>query len=73
MLAYAAELRLTQVRVNLLDPGPMATRLRAHGLSRRAPGHGAAEPALPRRRWSSCCCPNARVNGELVRWAQSVA
>ena len=29
MLAYAAELRITPVKVNLLDPGPMATRLRA--------------------------------------------
>jgi len=29
VLAYAAELRITSVKVNLFDPGPMATRLRA--------------------------------------------
>jgi NAD(P)-dependent dehydrogenase (short-subunit alcohol dehydrogenase family) len=29
VLAYAAELRITRVKVNLFDPGPMATRLRA--------------------------------------------
>ncbi len=29
MLSWAAELRITAVRVTLLDPGPVATRLRA--------------------------------------------
>ena len=35
--AYAAELRLTRVKANLVDPGPMATRLRSIAFPGAAP------------------------------------
>ena len=73
VLAYAAELRLTQVRVNLFDPGPMATRLRAQAYPGERPGTVPEPAGAGRRRWSSCCCPNCTRRGEIVRAAQSVA
>ncbi|MFO1068164.1 MAG: SDR family NAD(P)-dependent oxidoreductase [Geminicoccaceae bacterium] len=37
VLAWAAELRITPVRVNLIDPGPVATRLRAQAFPGEKP------------------------------------
>ena len=41
VLCWAGELATTQLRVNLFDPGPMRTRLRAGGLSGGRPRVGA--------------------------------
>lgn len=50
VLAYAAELRITRVKVNLFDPGPMATRIRAKAYpgerSDTVPPPSRAAPAL---------------------------
>ena len=53
VLAYAAELRLTRLRVNLLDPGPMATRLRAQAYPGERPG-AVPDPA-------GCAAPHGRA------------
>ena len=47
---YAAEVAHTQVRVNLYNPGPMPTGMRARGLPRRGPDHAAAARGPCRRR-----------------------
>ena len=70
VLAYAAELRLTQVRVNLFDPGRMETRLRAQAFPGERPGTvptpTASAPAL-----LDLLLPTCRRNGEIVRMSQS--
>lgn len=70
VLAYAAELRLTQARVNLFDPGPMETRLRAHAFPGERPGAvpaaSASVPAL-----LDLLQPTCQRNGEIVRMRQS--
>jgi NAD(P)-dependent dehydrogenase (short-subunit alcohol dehydrogenase family) len=38
VMAYAAEMRRATVRVNLIDPGPLRTRLRAHAYPGEDPG-----------------------------------
>lgn len=66
VLAYAAELRITPVRVNLFDPGPMATRLRARAYPgerpETLPPPSAAVPTLLPLLAAGC----AR-HGEVVR------
>ena len=59
VLAYAAELRLTQVRVNLFDPGPMATRLRAQAYPGERPG-AVPEPAAAAQRLVELLLPTCR-------------
>jgi NAD(P)-dependent dehydrogenase (short-subunit alcohol dehydrogenase family) len=70
VLAYAAELRLTQVGVNLFDPGPMATRLRAQAYPGERPGAvpeaAAVVPAL-----IDLLLPTCQRSGEIVRVPQS--
>jgi NAD(P)-dependent dehydrogenase (short-subunit alcohol dehydrogenase family) len=72
VLAYAAELRLTNVRVNLFDPGPMATRLRKDGYPGERPGPvpppDAAAAALV-----ELLLPGCTRQGELVRLGQSLS
>jgi NAD(P)-dependent dehydrogenase (short-subunit alcohol dehydrogenase family) len=66
VLTYAAELRLTRVRANLVDPGPMATRLRARAFPGERPDtQPAPEEIAPRLLplLSSACA----ANGEIVR------
>ncbi len=70
VLAYAAELRLTQVRVNLYDPGPMATRLRAQAFPGERPGM-VPEPAIAVPGLVELLLPECRRSGEIVRRAQS--
>jgi len=72
VLAYAAEVRLTQVHVNLFDPGPMATRLRAQAFPGERPGavpdpDGAAAALVELLR------PGYTGRGQIVRYAPSVA
>jgi len=69
VLAYAAELRLTPVLVNLLDPGPMATRLRALAYPGERPGD-APEPATVAGAAVELLLPECTRRGEIVR-AQS--
>jgi NAD(P)-dependent dehydrogenase (short-subunit alcohol dehydrogenase family) len=70
VLAYAAELRLTQVRVNLFDPGPMATRLRAQAYpGERA--HAVPQPDAAALRLVDLLLPASQCSGEIIRLAQS--
>jgi NAD(P)-dependent dehydrogenase (short-subunit alcohol dehydrogenase family) len=68
-LAYAAELRITPVRVNLLDPGPMATRLREQAYPGERPGTmrapGTVAPAVV-----ELLLPGCARHGEIVRLAR---
>jgi NAD(P)-dependent dehydrogenase (short-subunit alcohol dehydrogenase family) len=68
VLAYAAETRRSALRVNLLDPGPLRTRLRAQAYpgedpSRIPPPEGATEPFVT---LAETACTR---HGELVRQA----
>jgi NAD(P)-dependent dehydrogenase (short-subunit alcohol dehydrogenase family) len=69
VLAYAAELRITPVRVNLLDPGPMATRLREQAYPGERPGTmpapGTVAPATV-----ELLLPGCARHGEVVRIAR---
>jgi NAD(P)-dependent dehydrogenase (short-subunit alcohol dehydrogenase family) len=66
VLSYAAEVRRTRLRVNLVDPGPMRTRLRAHAYpgedrdQQPAPGTAVA-PFL------ALAAPDCPRHGELIR------
>jgi NAD(P)-dependent dehydrogenase (short-subunit alcohol dehydrogenase family) len=71
VLAYAAELRLTRVHVNLFDPGPMATRLRAQAFPGERAGavpdaDGAADALV------ELLQPGYAGRGQIVRHGQSV-
>ena len=67
VLAWAQEVRTSRVRVNLFDPGIVATRLRREAM----PGEdasalarpGAVAPAL-----AALCLPGETRHGELVRF-----
>ncbi|MDX2265556.1 MAG: SDR family NAD(P)-dependent oxidoreductase [Hyphomicrobiales bacterium] len=67
--AYAAECANTPIRVNLIDPGPAATGLRARAFpgedQSRLPVPGHAAPAL-----LDLVSPAETRNGELIRLAQ---
>ncbi len=64
--AWAAETRRTPLRVNLLDPGPMRTALRAAAFpgedASALPGPEAAAAAV-----LALCLPDATAHGELRR------
>jgi NAD(P)-dependent dehydrogenase (short-subunit alcohol dehydrogenase family) len=68
--AYAAELRLTQAKANLYDPGPMATRLRAQAYPGERPG-AMPEPAVAAPGLVELLLPGCALNGEIVRRVQS--
>jgi NAD(P)-dependent dehydrogenase (short-subunit alcohol dehydrogenase family) len=66
VLSYAAEVRRTRVRVNLVDPGPMRTRLRA----RAYPGEDPSAHPLPEARvepFLALAAPQCVRHGELIR------
>lgn len=69
---YAAELRLTNVRANLFDPGPMATKLRAQAFPGENPATvtppAEAAPAL-----IELLTPACTLQGRIVRRLQSGA
>jgi NAD(P)-dependent dehydrogenase (short-subunit alcohol dehydrogenase family) len=63
---YAGEIAKTQVRANLLDPGPVRTRLRA----RAFPGEDPASlppPESVAEGFLDLAVPQCTKNGELVR------
>jgi NAD(P)-dependent dehydrogenase (short-subunit alcohol dehydrogenase family) len=68
VLSWAGELNLTRLKVNLFDPGPVASRLRANAFPGEnrdalpAPAHVA--PAL-----AALCLPAETRSGALVRFA----
>jgi NAD(P)-dependent dehydrogenase (short-subunit alcohol dehydrogenase family) len=65
VLAYAAETRRSRLRVNLVDPGPMRTRLRA----RAYPGETPEKVPLPETRTDAFVAladPACERHGELV-------
>lgn len=68
-LAYAAEARITPVKVNLFDPGPMATRLRARAFPGERPG-AQPEPATKVPALIELLLPDCSRHGEIVRAAQ---
>jgi NAD(P)-dependent dehydrogenase (short-subunit alcohol dehydrogenase family) len=65
-MSYAAEVRRTRLRVNLVDPGPMRTRLRARAYpgedpARQPPPETAIEP------FHTLAAPDCARHGELIR------
>ena len=67
VLAYAAELRLTPVHVNLFDPGPMATRLRAQAYPGE-PAGSVPDPAAPAAALVELLRPDYTGRGQIVRY-----
>jgi NAD(P)-dependent dehydrogenase (short-subunit alcohol dehydrogenase family) len=65
-LAYAAELRITPVKVNLLDPGPMATRLRAQAYPGERAG-AVPSPADAAAAVIELLLPGCGRHGEIIR------
>jgi NAD(P)-dependent dehydrogenase (short-subunit alcohol dehydrogenase family) len=64
--AWAAEVATTRLRVNLLDPGPVGTRLRANAM----PGESQATlrpPAAVAPAVAALCLPAEARHGEVVR------
>lgn len=65
VLTWADEVRITPLRVNLFDPGPTATRLRAHAM----PGEDPAtlpKPADVAPKLAALCLPSEGRHGVLV-------
>jgi len=67
---WADEVRTTRLRVNLFDPGPVSTRLRAHAFPGEPPGTKPAPetvaPAL-----AALCLPTETRHAALVRAAEA--
>ena len=67
VLTWAGEVAITQLRVNLFDPGPMRTRLRAAAF----PGEDPASVPLPDEAAAALaglCLPEETRHGEVVRY-----
>jgi NAD(P)-dependent dehydrogenase (short-subunit alcohol dehydrogenase family) len=67
VLTWAGEVAFTQLRVNLFDPGPMRTRLRAAAF----PGEDPAGVPLPDEAaavLAGLCLPGESRHGEVVRY-----
>jgi NAD(P)-dependent dehydrogenase (short-subunit alcohol dehydrogenase family) len=65
VLTWAQELAFTKVRINLFDPGPVRTRLRANAF----PGENPADLLLPATvapALAALCLPTETRNGEIV-------
>lgn len=66
VLTWAAEVATTKLRINLFDPGPVATRMRSHAF----PGEDRSGLALPEAvapALAALCLPTEVRNGVLVR------
>ena len=66
VLSYAAEVRRTRLRVNLVDPGPMRTRLRAHAYPGEDPDRQPA-PETALEPFLALAAPDCPRHGELIR------
>jgi NAD(P)-dependent dehydrogenase (short-subunit alcohol dehydrogenase family) len=64
--AWAREVAITPIRVNLVDPGPVATRLRAQAFPGERPGT-LRQPADVASAIVELLLPDCRRHGELVR------
>lgn len=70
VLTWADELRQTGLRVNLFDPGPMRTRLRAHAF----PGEDPASHPTPEAAavaLTALCLPGEARHAELVSFRRA--
>jgi NAD(P)-dependent dehydrogenase (short-subunit alcohol dehydrogenase family) len=70
VLTWADEVRQTRLRVNLLDPGTMRTRLRAHAF----PGEDPASQPTPdaaAKALTELCLPGEARHGELVSFRRA--
>jgi NAD(P)-dependent dehydrogenase (short-subunit alcohol dehydrogenase family) len=65
---WAAEVEATPLRVNLYDPGPVATGLRAKAMPGEDPA-SIARPADVAPRIAALCLPDEARSGEVVRAA----
>ena len=66
VLTWAAEVARTNLRVNLFDPGPMRTRLRAAALPGEDPGL-VPPPAQAAKALAALCSPEEVRHGVTVR------
>jgi NAD(P)-dependent dehydrogenase (short-subunit alcohol dehydrogenase family) len=64
--SWAAEVESTRLRVNLADPGPVATQLRANAMPGEDPA-GIAQPADLAPAIAALCLPTETRNGAVVR------
>ncbi len=64
-MAYAAEVRRTRVRVNLVDPGPLRTRLRAQAYPGEDPG-GLPAPETVVEPFVALAEPGCTRHGERI-------
>jgi NAD(P)-dependent dehydrogenase (short-subunit alcohol dehydrogenase family) len=68
VLTWADELHLTRLRVNLFDPGPMRTRLRAQAFPGELPG-SQPTPEAAAKALAALCLPNETRHAESIRFA----
>jgi NAD(P)-dependent dehydrogenase (short-subunit alcohol dehydrogenase family) len=66
VMAYAAEQGLTRLHVNLVDPGPMDTRLRGKAFPGERPGDQ-PDPASRAEDIVNLLLPESTRSGELIR------
>jgi len=67
VLTWAAEIAFTKPRVNLFDPGPMRTRLRAAAFPGEDPA-SVPSPDGPASMLAALCLPAETRHGEVVRY-----
>ncbi|HEY1931374.1 MAG TPA: SDR family NAD(P)-dependent oxidoreductase [Acetobacteraceae bacterium] len=65
VLTWADELHLTRLRVNLFDPGPMRTRLRAQAFPGELPA-SQPTPEAAAKALAALCLPDETRHGERV-------
>ena len=68
VLSWADEVEATALRVNLFDPGPVATRMRAQAFPGEDP-NTLPTPAMVADQLAALCQPDGRVHGSLVRFS----
>ena len=66
-LTWADEVQETKLRVNLFDPGPVATRLRHQAFPGELPA-GLPKPVDVAPAIAALCLPSEERHGELVSW-----